>query len=220
MAPTKVVPRLPMRNWNYISFLLEEEKEESTKTTYEELKLMLIGVTIANFKYQDYLWGIETNRFDDEDLEALYGYQDYLWGIETKIQRRSNEIYNVPRLPMRNWNQARAREVFGDNVSTKTTYEELKQINGEYRDFTIFKVPRLPMRNWNLTKGEGNIDELESTKTTYEELKLLATRVRMGSYKYQDYLWGIETKIWRCSWPIGGHRTKTTYEELKLRNRA
>ena len=77
------VCRLPMRDWNYFSAIMNGRSSRM---------------------FVDYLWGIETST--DKSLKAEpWEFVDYLWGIETEIwMDGSRERIGVCRLPMRDWN--------------------------------------------------------------------------------------------------------------------
>jgi len=99
--------RLPMRNWNLLSFP-RRCASERFQTTYEELKLSSPTNTVAR-----------------EDVKL----PDYLWGIET-IHISGNQSRNsASRLPMRNWNRQTIWKPRSKSWRFQTTYEELKHIS-------------------------------------------------------------------------------------------
>ena len=118
------------------------------ESTYEELKPEILKEEVSIEKFWVYLWGIETNNYDNEvfytpiRFESTYEelkpkhnvlkvkdtlkFWVYLWGIETSFLRNFFPHVNmVLSLPMRNWNQLSDSRYFTKN-SFESTYEELK----------------------------------------------------------------------------------------------
>jgi len=232
--------RLPMRNWNLGLTIPEEICPWSFQTTYEELKRFTVDGIFDEYKVKlpDYLWGIETLRWDDGlgDLPAS-------------------------RLPMRNWNSSTLRYKSSGRFCFQTTYEELKPWIGcfflmfsscfqtTYEElklasgfFFLKKLPTLPDYLWGIETEYIQHTGL-SRVALPDYLWGIETSLRYRPHHQTalpDYLWGIETQrdkgsFWRhiagfqttyeelkheiCSsrtWTSNGFQT--TYEELKLHN--
>ena len=129
------------------------------------------GRSLPLTQFLDYLWGIETLL--PVPLWSLFlVFLDYLWGIETPRLR-------PPAFP--SW-------LFLDylwGIETKSTAGH----SGENR-----RVFRLPMRNWNTYQHSYNQLLPFVFRLPMRNWNLLPQPRRTRSYKFLDYLWGIETK--------------------------
>jgi len=108
IAAAASASRLPMRNWNDISFPSSMYLSNARfQTTYEELKLLW-----RFLKKRDTRPRFQTTYEELKPSSSPYfvppviALPDYLWGIETRAgSDDSEDQLPASRLPMRNWNE-------------------------------------------------------------------------------------------------------------------
>ena len=234
----RTVFTVPMRNWNWCSWLQKRKRMDSFYSTYEELKLFILcHHPPQTWLFLQYLWGIETSinhSFTYDVSNRFYSTYEELKLAVFNASLNANSCFTVP---MRNWNIHVFILIFYTSLCFYSTYEELKHVLVKHKQWSSIwflqylwgietlvspglqchqlSVFTVPMRNWNLICVDTSTSSFSSFYSTYEELKpILCLTISWETPRfYSTYEELKPDRIGTISASNAGFYS--TYEELK-----